>query len=63
MKISKTLSVIFQGIQGLLVLGFVLSLLNWNWLQVDYVVWFVIGVFWIFLNIISWVCIISPERR
>ncbi len=73
MKISKRFSIIFQSIQGLLILGFILSLFNWDrlnvghiswdWLKVDYIAIAVITMFWIFLNIVSWWSILMPERR
>jgi len=61
MKISKILSISFQSIQALIIIGLILSMLNWDWLNINYIVWFVIGTFWIFLNIVTWVSILNKD--
>ena len=76
MKTKKILSIVFQSIQGLFLLGFILSLVNWeaisppeipsfpgfpSWLTVNAIGYVVIGIFWIFLNITSWVSILSKD--
>ncbi len=61
MRTKKILSIVFQSIQGLFLLGFILSLMNWAWLDLNIVACAVIGIFWMFMNVITWVCILSDK--
>lgn len=61
MKTKKILAISFQSIQGFILLCFVLSLLNWGWLNLNVIGYAVLGIFLIFLNIISWVVILSND--
>ena len=62
MKTKKTLSIIFQSIQGLFLLVFILSLMNFDWLDLNIIGYSVIGIFWIFTNIITWISILGDDK-
>jgi hypothetical protein len=59
MKGFKIFSIIFQSIQALLIIGFILTLLNWSWVNVNYIVIFVVATFFIFINIVTWISILN----
>lgn len=59
MKGFKIFSIIFQCIQAIALIIFILSLVNWDWLNPNYVAFFVIGTFIILINIVTWISILS----
>jgi len=63
MSPKKIFAIVFQSIQALIALAVVLMFIDLSWVIPQVLAGIVLVVFLIFINVITWSIILSPEKK
>ena len=61
MRGFKIFALLFQAVQAVILVGFVISLFDWSWIKIEFVIVSTIAIFWLFLNIITLLAIAKTD--